>query len=194
MRRKQHRRRYSRSFLACFACSCRGFCHWSNVKKLLKDKDKDKKDEHGGIGRQLPAQLFWKRWRKETISRWKRETYSDWYRICAYWCPAWLAVNPDMTALWSEKQAAIENATWRLNSLLMSCTVNWQAWFWCWPGQDEDWTCISSRAVSSLDSPCPSCGKHIVIRPKGYSVQDVNLKSGVSFLVRKLPSTGRKTG
>ncbi len=38
-----------------------------------------------------------------------------------------------------------------------------------------------------LDSPCPSCGKHIVIRPKVISVPDVNLKSGVSFLVRKSP-------
>lgn len=29
-----------------------------------------------------------------------------------------------------------------------------------------------------LSSPCPSCGKQIVIRPKAIPVQDVNLRYG----------------
>ena len=45
----------------------------------------------------------------------------------------------------------------------------------------------AKAGFNTSDSPCPSCGKHIVIRPKVISVPDVNLKSGIDFLVRKSP-------
>lgn len=47
------------------------------IKKLLKDKDRDKKDEHGGIGTPATRASILETLKNGTISPRKRKTYSD---------------------------------------------------------------------------------------------------------------------
>jgi Topoisomerase IA len=79
------------------------------IKKLLKEKDKDKKDEHGGIG--TPAT------RAVIIETLKTRDYITVEKGKFVPTAAGLALidalpdavtQPDMTAVWAEKQAAIE--------------------------------------------------------------------------------------
>ena len=62
MRRKQHRRRYSpKPPLLVALVRVADFVTDPTIKKLLKDKDKDKKMNMVALVRQLPALPFWKR-------------------------------------------------------------------------------------------------------------------------------------
>ncbi len=79
------------------------------IKKLLKEKDKDKKDEHGGIG--TPAT------RAAIIETLKTRDYITEEKGKFIPTAAGLALidalpdsvtQPDMTAVWAEKQAAVE--------------------------------------------------------------------------------------
>ncbi len=82
----------------------------TRIKQLLKEKDKDKKDEHGGIG--TPAT------RAAIIETLKKRNYITLEKGKFIPTEAGLALidalpesvtQPDMTAVWSEKQSAIES-------------------------------------------------------------------------------------
>ncbi|WP_259271415.1 DNA topoisomerase, partial [Klebsiella pneumoniae] len=80
------------------------------IKKLLKDKDRDKKDEHGGIGTSATRASMLETLKKRnyiTLEKGKLIPTDTGYALIDA-LPA-IAVNPDMTALWAEKQTLIEN-------------------------------------------------------------------------------------
>ncbi|MEJ8889162.1 DNA topoisomerase 3, partial [Escherichia coli] len=80
------------------------------IKKLLKDKDRDKKDEHGGIGTPATRASILETLKKRnyiTLEKGKLIPTDTGYALIDA-LPD-IAVNPDMTALWAEKQTLIEN-------------------------------------------------------------------------------------
>lgn len=87
--------------------------------------------------------------------------------ICAIRCPVLFWYD----STWFEKEAAIEMAIWRSNSLLMICTVNWQACFGMLTRRDEDWT----RCASRVSTPRLSCPVNILLSSRKVICTDVNL-------------------
>ncbi|MXE01504.1 type IA DNA topoisomerase, partial [Escherichia coli] len=75
-----------------------------------KDKDRDKKDEHGGIGTPATRASILETLKKRnyiTLEKGKLIPTDTGYALIDA-LPD-IAVNPDMTALWAEKQTLIEN-------------------------------------------------------------------------------------
>lgn len=141
-----------------------------HIKQLLKDKDKDKKDEHGGIGTPATRSAIIETLKKRnfiTVDKNKlvpTQTGIDFINSL----PESTTV-PDMTALWSEKQNDIENGSLSVedfinalydefNQLAANLSLdNIKAEPQQTKGQAE-----------RLSSPCPNCAGDIVIRPKLY--------------------------
>ncbi|EEV7680141.1 DNA topoisomerase 3 [Escherichia coli] len=153
------------------------------IKKLLKDKDKDKKDEHGGIGTPATRASMLETLKKRNyITQEKGKlipTDTGYALIDAL--PA-IAVNPDMTALWAEKQTLIENGEMTIeqfvdelyNDLIPMISNANSAEIKVAPS-------APSGQSQRLSSPCPSCGKQIVIRPKGYFCTGCEFKIWKNF-------------
>ena len=153
------------------------------IKKLLKDKDRDKKDEHGGIGTSATRASMLETLKKRNyITQEKGKlipTDTGYALIDAL--PA-IAVNPDMTALWAEKQTLIENGEMTIeqfvdelyNDLIPMISNANSAEIKVAPS-------APSGQSQRLSSPCPSCGKQIVIRPKGYFCTGCEFKIWKNF-------------
>ncbi|HGU7961290.1 TPA: DNA topoisomerase 3 [Escherichia coli] len=158
------------------------------IKKLLKDKDKDKKDEHGGIGTPATRAAILETLKKRnyiTLEKGKLIPTDTGYALIDA-LPG-IAVNPDMTALWSEKQAAIENGDLTVEQFIndlygeltgMISDVDL--------GEMKIEPAAPAGQFQRLDSPCPSCGKHIVIRPKGYFCTGCEFKIWSEFYGKKI--------
>ncbi len=189
MRRKQRHRHYSpkplylpRLFVSQILSLIQA------IKKLLKDKDRDKKDEHGGIGTPATRASILETLKKRnyiTLEKGNLSTDTGYALIDAL--PD-IAVNPDMTALWAEKQTLIENGEMTIeqfvdelynDSIPMISNAN----------SAEIRVSPARRLVSH--NACPLLALPVVNRllsgQKAIPVQDVNLKSGMSFLARKSP-------
>ncbi|EEY2486855.1 DNA topoisomerase III [Escherichia coli] len=153
------------------------------IKKLLKDKDRDKKDEHGGIGTSATRASMLETLKKRNyITQEKGKlipTDTGYALIDAL--PA-IAVNPDMTALWAEKQTLIENREMTIeqfvdelyNDLIPMISNANSAEIKVAPS-------APSGQSQRLSSPCPSCGKEIIIRPKGYFCTGCEFKIWKNF-------------
>ncbi|RDS47415.1 type IA DNA topoisomerase [Escherichia coli] len=158
------------------------------IKKLLKDKDKDKKDEHGGIGTPATRAAILETLKKRnyiTLEKGKLIPTDTGYALIDA-LPG-IAVNPDMTALWSEKQAAIENGDLTVEQFINELYGELTGMI---SDVDLDEMKIEPAAPAGqfqrLDSPCPSCGKHIVIRPKGYFCTGCEFKIWSEFSGKKI--------
>ncbi|EHY1513742.1 DNA topoisomerase 3 [Escherichia coli] len=153
------------------------------IKKLLKDKDKDKKDEHGGIGTPATRAAMLEALKKRnyiTLEKGKLIPTDTGYALIDA-LPG-IAVNPDMTALWAEKQTAIENGELTVEEFInelydeltgMISDVDL--------GEMKIEPAAPAGLSQRLDSPCPSCGKQIVIRPKGYLCTGCEFKIWKNF-------------
>lgn len=158
------------------------------IKKLLKDKDRDKKDEHGGIGTSATRASMLETLKKRNyITQEKGKlipTDTGYALIDAL--PA-IAVNPDMTALWAEKQTLIENGEMTIeqfvdelyNDLIPMISNANSAEIKVAPS-------APSGQSQRLSSPCPSCGKEIIIRPKGYFCTGCEFKIWSEFSGKKI--------
>ncbi|HAK8439724.1 TPA: type IA DNA topoisomerase [Salmonella enterica] len=137
------------------------------IKQLLKEKDKDKKDENGGIG--TPAT------RAAIIETLKKRNYITVEKGKFIPTEAGLALidalpdsvtQPDMTAVWSEKQAAIESGKMtveqfidglyaEVSRLVESASINISA--------------EAPRPKTALDRlsvKCPACNSDLVLTAK----------------------------
>ncbi|EET2006825.1 type IA DNA topoisomerase, partial [Escherichia coli] len=137
------------------------------IKKLLKDKDKDKKDEHGGIGTPATRAAILETLKKRnyiTLEKGKLIPTDTGYALIDA-LPD-IAVNPDMTALWAEKQAAIENGDLTVEEFINELYSELSGMI-----TDVDLGEMKIEAAAPagqsqrLNAPCPSCGKQIAIRP-----------------------------
>lgn len=138
------------------------------IKKLLKEKDKDKKDEHGGIGTPATRAAILETLKKRnyiTVVKGKLIPTETGYAL--FDALPDNAVNPDMTALWSEKQIAIEQGELSVEQFINELYSELEVLV----GEASvDNLKVEPRAAAGqsqrLDAPCPNCGKDIVIRPK----------------------------
>ncbi|EKD7772790.1 topoisomerase C-terminal repeat-containing protein, partial [Escherichia coli] len=157
------------------------------IKKLLKDKDKDKKDEHGGIGTPATRAAMLEALKKRnyiTLVKGKLIPTDTGYALIDA-LPG-IAVNPDMTALWAEKQTAIENGELTVEEFINELYDELTGMI-----SDVDLGEMKIEAAPAgqsqqLDSPCPSCGKQIVIRPKSYSCTGCEFKIWNEFSGKKI--------
>ncbi|EGG2352079.1 type IA DNA topoisomerase, partial [Escherichia coli] len=158
------------------------------IKKLLKDKDRDKKDEHGGIGTPATRASILETLKKRnyiTLEKGKLIPTDTGYALIDA-LPD-IAVNPDMTALWAEKQTLIENGEMTIeqfvdelyNDLIPMISNANSAEIKVSPS-------APSGQSQCLSSPCPSCGKQIVIRPKSYSCTGCEFKIWKDFCGKSL--------
>ncbi|MBF8946285.1 DNA topoisomerase 3 [Escherichia coli] len=153
------------------------------IKKLLKDKDKDKKDEHGGIGTPATRAAILEALKKRNYITLEKGKLIPTDTGCALIdaLPG-IAVNPDMTALWSEKQSAIENGDLTVEQFINDLYGELTGMI-----SDVDLGEMKIEPAAPvglsqrLDSPCPSCGKQIVIRPKGYFCTGCEFKIWKNF-------------
>ncbi|ENP2613092.1 DNA topoisomerase 3 [Escherichia coli] len=158
------------------------------IKKLLKDKDKDKKDEHGGIGTPATRAAMLEALKKRnyiTLVKGKLIPTDTGYALIDA-LPG-IAVNPDMTALWSEKQAAIENGNLTVEQFINELYGELIAMIGNANSADIKVAPGTPSGQSQrLSSPCPSCGKQIVIRPKSYSCTGCEFKIWNEFSGKKI--------
>ncbi|HAP0150626.1 TPA: DNA topoisomerase III [Escherichia coli] len=153
------------------------------IKKLLKDKDKDKKDEHGGIGTPATRAAILETLKRRnyiTLEKGKLIPTDTGYAL--FDALPDIAVNPDMTALWAEKQTAIENGDLaveefinELYSDLGGMITNVDL------GEMKIEAAAPAGQSQHLNAPCPSCGKQIAIRPKGYFCTGCEFKIWKNF-------------
>lgn len=98
-----------------------------------------------------------------------------------------IAVNPDMTALWAEKQAAIENGDLTVEEFINELYGELSGMI-----TDVDLGEMKIEAAAPagqsqrLNAPCPSCGKQIAIRPKGYFCTGCEFKIWKNFSGKEL--------
>lgn len=141
------------------------------IKKLLKEKDKDKKDEHGGIGTPATRAAILETLKKRnyiTVEKGKLLPTDTGYALFDA-LPA-KAVTPDMTALWSEKQTAIENGELTVEQFINELYAELDVLV---SEANVDNLSVTAPApagqATRLASPCPNCGKGIVCRPKVFA-------------------------
>lgn len=161
------------------------------IKKLLKEKDKDKKDEHGGIGTPATrAQILETLKRRNYISVEKGKLIPTDTGYALIDALPDIAVNPDMTALWAEKQVAIEKGELTVEQFINEL-------------YDELSGMVSEASVDNLKvepkSPagksqrlaakCPNCGSDIAVRPKGFFCTGCEFKIWSEFSGKKITTT-----
>lgn len=165
------------------------------IKKLLKEKDKDKKDEHGGIG--TPAT------RATIIETLKTRNYISVEKGKFVPTAAGLALidalpdsvtQPDMTAVWAEKQAAVESGQMTVEkfidglygeiSRLVECAdINISA--------SENQT--PKTALNRLAVKCPSCGSELVMTAKACACTGCQFKVWLEVRGKKLTEKQAET-
>lgn len=158
------------------------------IKKLLKEKDKDKKDEHGGIG--TPAT------RATIIETLKIRNYITVEKGKFIPTEAGLALidalpdsvtQPDMTAVWAEKQAAVESGQMtvekfidglyaEVSRLVESAEINISA---------SDNPALKT-ALERLSVYCPSCNSQLVMTTKACNCTGCKFKIWLEFRGKKL--------
>lgn len=158
------------------------------IKKLLKEKDKDKKNEHGGIG--TPAT------RSGIIETLKKRNYIATEKGKLIPTPAGIALidalpavatRPDMTALWSEKQNQIESGDLTVEAFIDSLYADLSELV-----EKTDITGLKIEPASQagklerLSAVCPNCGKEIAVTPKRYSCSGCNFGIWAEIAGKKL--------
>ncbi|ELM7841782.1 DNA topoisomerase 3 [Escherichia coli] len=171
------------------------FVEDARIKALLKAKDKDKKDEHGGIG--TPAT------RSDMLEKLKTRQYIQLDKgkliptdtgLAFFKALPESATLPDMTALWSEQQAEIEQGTktvdtfiedllGQLREQVQSVTV----------GEIQGEGKSPAGQSERLEAPCPNCGKSIVVRPKLFACTGCDFKIWREFIGKTLTTNQIET-
>lgn len=158
------------------------------IKQLLKEKDKDKKDEHGGIG--TPAT------RAGIIETLKKRNYISVEKGKFVPTNAGIALidalpdsvtQPDLTAVWAEKQAALETGEMtierfieglyaEITRLVDAADINISA--------SENQT--SKTDLYRLTVKCPSCDSELIMTAKACNCTGCKFKIWAEFRGKKL--------
>ena len=132
------------------------------IKKLLKAKDADKKDEHGGIG--TPAT------RAAIIETLKKRNFITEQKGKLIPTEAGLTLidslpkkitEPDLTALWSEKQNEIEQGNLSVEDFINELYTETGSLV-----NDAQVGDLSQAISGGISEPCPSCGQTLRDTPR----------------------------
>lgn len=137
----------------------------TKIKALLKAKDRDKKDEHGGIG--TPAtrhSMIEKLKTREFIVLDKINLIPTQKGLDFFKALPDIATNPDMTALWAEKQEQIEQGNLSVDKFVEQLYSDINALLLDNIGQNLKIDSPSNHQTSTIS--CPNCNKALLDRPK----------------------------
>lgn len=158
------------------------------IRQLLKDKDKDKKDEHGGIGTPATRAAIIETLKKRnyiTIEKGKIIPTDTGISLISS-LPD-IATLPDLTALWSEKQSAIEEGRLdierfidglysEISRMIESAVIDIN------PESNNP----SGSQLERLDVKCPSCNSELVITEKFCRCTGCNFRLWTVIAGKKL--------
>lgn len=142
------------------------------IKQLLKDKDKDKKDEHGGIGTPATRHLMFENLKKRgfiTLNKNNLVPTELGLAFCNSLPEKVLA--PDLTALLSEQQDFIQSGKLSMNDFVNSLYSDISDLL-----KSMNANSISQLSSSSEDK-CPFCSSSLQFSPK--VVKCSNIKCGL---------------
>lgn len=168
------------------------------IKSLLKAKDKDKKDEHGGIGTPATRSDMLEKLKKRGFIKLEKDKLIptqvgiDFLRSLPE-----EATLPDMTALWSEKQTEIERGTKTIDEFVSELIADLEAQIKNVAvgsiklERDQvattDQTKQSNQASGEkLNATCPNCSKEIKVLPKLFVCSNCSLKIWSTIAEKKL--------
>jgi len=157
------------------------------IKALLKEKDKDDSQANGSIGTEATRATIIENLKKRLITIEKGKLIPTETGLALFDALPDVATQPDMTALWFARQQLIENddldveqfinelynditrlvSDIRIDNLPVTESVQ--------QGQSD-----------RLSTPCPSCGKEIVIRPKIFACTGCGFKIWAELSGKKL--------
>lgn len=165
------------------------------IKQLLREKDKDKKDEHGGIG--TPAT------RAGIIETLKTRDYITVEKGKFIPTAAGLALidalpdsvtQPDMTAVWAEKQAAIETGEMTIERFIDGLYAEVSRLV-----ESADIALSASEnpvpktALNRLAVKCPACDSELVMTPKTCACTGCQFRIWLDVRGKKLTEKQAKT-
>lgn len=126
-----------------------------DIKALLIDKDKDKKEEHGGIGTSRTRdQIIKKLFNLNFIAEKGKSIISTDLGKKFFDALPSIATSPDMTALWHEQQAMIEQGDNTCEKFLDELMVFIEKQI---NSTKENGYSINVQASKKLSSSCPKC-------------------------------------
>lgn len=156
------------------------------IKSLLKEKDKHKKDEHGGIG--TPAtrsEILEKLKTRQFITIEKGKLIPTQTGLNFFHTLPTAATLPDMTALWSDKQTDIAQGIKTIDDFVNDLILDLH----------KQISTISvaniqgEKKISNtekLTTPCPNCGKEIAVFPKLFACSNCDFKIWSTVAEKKI--------
>ena len=158
------------------------------IKKLLKEKDKDKKDEHGGIGTPATrAGIIETLLQRNYIFEEKNKLIPTAAGMALIDALPPVATRPDMTALWSEKQNQIESGDLTVEQFIDDLYSDLTTLL---ENTSVDGLKIEPAAAAGklerLTANCPNCGGEIAVTPKRYSCSGCKFGIWIEIAQKKI--------
>lgn len=165
------------------------------IRQLLKDKDKDKKDEHGGIGTPATRAAIIETLKKRNyITIEKGKIIPTETGISLISSLPDIATLPDLTALWSEKQTAIEEGRLdierfieglysEISKMIESAVIEIK------PSDNKP----SGTQLERLEVKCPGCNSDLVVSEKFCRCTGCNFRLWTTIAGKKLTRNQTET-
>lgn len=135
------------------------------IKKLLKDKDADKKDEHGGIGTPATRAAILETLKKRNyVTDIKGKLIPTDAGITLIDSLPSIATEPDLTALWSEQQNEIESGNITVEQFIDELYIKIAELLTTSKIGD-----LSLAISGGINAKCPSCDSGLKDSPKTLS-------------------------
>ena len=161
------------------------------IKKLLKDKDRDNEAEHGGIGTPATRSVIIETLKtRNFIALDKNKIIPTETGVSFFNTLPEIATQPDMTALWSEQQTLIEQGSLSVDefiSKLMAFLAEQVSQVDV--GEIQGERKPREGGLPRLESPCPNCGKDIVVSAKTYACTGCTFKVWATIADKKVSAS-----
>lgn len=161
------------------------------IKQLLKDKDRDNEAEHGGIGTSATRSAIIETLKtRNFIVMDKKNIVPTETGIAFFNALPDIATQPDMTALWSEQQTLIEQGSLSVDDFISKLMA-----FLTEQVSQVDVGEIKGEhkpregGLPRLESPCPNCGKEIVVSAKTYACTGCTFKVWATIADKKITAS-----
>lgn len=165
------------------------------IKQLLKDKDRDNEAEHGGIGTSATRSAIIETLKtRNFIVMDKKNIIPTETGIAFFNALPDIATQPDMTALWSEQQTLIEQGSLSVDefiSKLMAFLTEQVSQVDV--GEIKGERKPREGGLQRLETPCPNCGKEIVVSAKTYACTGCTFKVWATIADKKITASQVET-
>ncbi|WP_158782798.1 DNA topoisomerase [Pantoea sp. BAV 3049] len=147
------------------------------IKALLREKDKDDNQANGSIGTEATRATIIENLKKRLISVEKGKLIPTETGLALFDALPDVATQPDMTALWFARQQLIENGDLDVEQFINELYNDITRLVSDIRIDNLPVTESTQEGQSDrLTSPCPECGKQIVVRPKLFACTGCGFK------------------